>query len=170
MRPTLELDVVHVDPRIHHIDVHTRLQGSRRVVVPLQRTQGKSRSVGNSSETPRSRELLGDIVRIGKVGRVLRDEDRGLGSDRSSVLGLVMTEIYVDDLVVLDIINFGGGSNELQGGFAECSSVSVESMEITTDTGRLVDLGDSSKVVSTTEAQGLFDRSVEANVNDGVSA
>jgi hypothetical protein len=155
MRPTLELDVIDVDTRVHHIDIHTRLQRSRRVVIPLQRTQGESRSVRHSSETPRGRELLGDVVRVGEGVDVIVDKESRVGSDRSSVLSLVVTEIDVDDLVMLDIVNLGGRSNELQGGFAECSGVTVESVKSAIDTGRLVDLGDSAIVVRTADAQGL---------------
>ena len=155
MRPTLELDVIDVDTGIHHIDIHTGLQGSRRVIIPLQRTQGESRSVRHSGETPRSGKLLGDVVRVGEAIGVLVDEQGRVGSDRSSVLSLVMTEINVDDLVMLDIIDFGRRSDELQGGFAECSSVSVESVEGTIDASRLIDLGDSAKVVRSADTQGL---------------
>ena len=155
MRPTLELDVIDVDTGVHHIDIHTGLQGSRRVIIPLQRAQGESRSVRHSGETPRSGKLLGDVVRVGEAIGVLVDEEGRVGSDRSSVLSLVMTEINVDDLVMLDIVDLGRRSDELQGGFAECSGITVESVKSTIDASRLVDLGDSAKVVRAADAQGL---------------
>ena len=99
--------------------------------------------------------MLGDVVRVGKGADILVDKEGRVRPDRSSVLSLVVTEIDVDDLVMLNIVDLGGRSDELQGGFAECSGVSVESVESTVDAGRLVDLGDSSKVVGTADAQGL---------------
>lgn len=103
------------------------------------------RSVRDSRETPGGGTLMGDVIPVrrggeqgGRLGSRDGVEQRG---GRGRVRERLGSKVEADDLVVFDVIDLGGSSDQVQGLAGEGSGVSVET--VVGVAGGLEDLGDS---------------------------